>query len=97
MQTWIKVVPADQMVEHEDYFIGRIRNKGDAFHECCDLLGRGLDGKTRWTGKPGIAIKVECDDGLRALLAKNPDWSVIAIPADADKRWRARKPSRRNK
>lgn len=95
MQRWIKFVPIDEMVEHEDYFIGRHRNKGDPYHESCDILCRGLDKKLVWGHKPGIAVRLECDDGLRMLLQKNPSWSVVAIPADADRRWKARQP--RNK
>ena len=90
MQSWIKFVALQDAVEHEDYFIGRRRNIGDDSHEACDLLCRGLNGKQIWGSKPGIAMRLELDDGLRMLLQRYEDWALIAIPADADKRWKAR-------
>lgn len=94
MQAWIKFIPREQLVEGEVYFIGRHRNPGDPYHEGCTFLGRGLNGKTMWTEKPGIAIKAVCDDAFRAVLDEDPAYKAVAIPADADKRWKARKPSR---
>lgn len=91
MQSWIKFVPVELAVQHEDYFIGRRRNIGDPYHESCDLLCQGLDGKQMWGSKPGIAMRLEFDDGLRMLLNERSHWVLVAIPADADKRWRARK------
>lgn len=91
VQSWIKFVPTEEAVQHEDYFIGRRRNIGDPYHEACDLLCKGLDGKQIWGSKPGIAIRAELDDGLRMLLNRHPDWALVAIPADAAKRWKARK------
>ena len=82
---------AEDAVELEDYFVGRRRNVGDPYHETCDFLCRGLDGKQFWGHKPGIAMRLELDDGLRTLLNNHSDWTLVAIPADADKRWRARK------
>lgn len=90
MQSWIKFVALEDAVEHEDNFIGRRRNIGDDAHEACDLLCSGLNGKQIWESKPGIAVRVELDDGLRMLCQRYQDWTLIAIPADADKRWKAR-------
>jgi hypothetical protein len=91
MQGWIEFVPMEQLVDGETYFIGRHLNKGDAYHESCMLIGRGLNGKLCWTHKPGIAIRSVCNAEFRELLNKHPDWSVVRIPRDADKRWKARK------
>lgn len=91
MQSWIKFVPAESAVLYEDYFIGRRRNVGDPYHESCDLLCQGLNGKQIWASKPGIALRLAFDEGLLMLLNKQPDWTLISIPSDADKRWKARK------
>lgn len=93
MQSWIKFVDTDKMEDGVEYFIGRHRNKGDAFHESCDLLLRGLNGKLIWGGKPGIAIRLVGGPELRQNLVERPHWSLVAIPSDTDTRWKARKAS----
>ena len=55
---------------------------------------RGLNGKFCWAGKPGIANKYAGSEELKAELKAKPDLIAIAVPPDADKRWRARKHKR---
>lgn len=73
MQSWIKFIDANDMEEGVDYFIGLHRNKWDAYHECCDLLVRGLNGKLIWGSKPGIAIRLVGGHELRQELTKRQD------------------------
>lgn len=92
MQTWIKFCPPGEIVDGKSYFIGRHKNPGDQYHEHCDLLGRGLNQKVRWTQKPGIAIIAEGGDKLREYLKQDASYKAVEIPADASTRWKARKP-----
>jgi hypothetical protein len=55
---------------------------------------RGLNGKFCWSVKPGIANKYEGSERLKAELQAKPNLIAIAVPPDADKRWRARRHKR---
>ena len=84
MQAWIKIVDPDAVISDRLYFLGILYGQHHVL-----VLGRGKDGKQRWVEKPGIAIRV---DGKQAkeILSKNPEIKILEIPADAEKRWRAR-------
>lgn len=55
-------------------------------------LAFGLDGKQKWSQKPGIAAHVVGDDKLRNILRNDGTLRAIEVPADHVRRWRARKP-----
>lgn len=59
------------------------------------FYSRGLNGKNLWSVKPGIAIQAYGGEQLVTTFAKNKAKGIelvaIEVPADADKRWRARK------
>jgi hypothetical protein len=88
MATWVQEVEVDQIVDGGAYFIA-IRPKtamaGYLF------WSRGLNGKERWASKPGIAIRVLGNEKLRNQLRERPTLVAVAVPADADKRWKRRK------
>lgn len=85
MQSWVKIVPTAEVKDGAQYFIGKIVGPGVWLH------ARGLNGKLQWSEKPGIAIRCEGSDKFRAYLAENTGCVAVEVPADADKRWRARK------
>lgn len=57
------------------------------------FYSRGLNGKTLWSVKPGIAIQAYGGKQLIKTFATNAALNLVAIevPADASTRWRARK------
>ena len=91
MSEWIKQIPVAETKEDKSYFIARSYNNGKSF----DFWSCYLNGKENWSIKPGIAIRYHGGESLIRTFAKNPQAELIAIevPADADKRWRARKHS----
>lgn len=56
-----------------------------------EYAAQGLNGKFRWSIKPGIACRYEGGEALRRELAAKPNLVAVAVPADADQRWRARR------
>jgi hypothetical protein len=85
---WIVEVPADQVQDDTDYFIGRrprTEMAGWLF------VAENRAGKQMMSEKPGIAMRFVGGEKMRAHLRGRPDLAAIAIPADADKRWRARR------
>jgi len=57
-----------------------------------DFICRNLKGKTVFAGKPGIAIAFDAED-IPGVIEKHRHIPLVpvAIPADAAKRWHARK------
>ena len=89
MSDWPKQVPVEQTSEDKLYFIARTFSQGRGF----DYWSLYLSGKEGWSVKPGIAMRFYGGAALVKTFAKNPQANLVAIevPADADKRWRARK------
>ncbi len=90
MSSWIKEVPLAQLQDGQTYFLAKKWESGCAgtsyvFHSQL------LNGKVQWSSKPGIAIRCVANEKLRAILAERADCVAIEIPADADKRGKARK------
>lgn len=90
MSNWIKYAEIDDIQENKEYFIGRRKE-----NNCVGNLfwSRPLRGKDQWTVKPGIAIKYSGSEDFKEMLRKNPIAIAIEVPANSDKRWRARKPN----
>jgi len=86
-QAWIKEVAIADVVESKAYFLS---NKGPMGYY--SFYSEWMSGKRGWSSKPGIAVQFFGTDQFKAELSKHPDWVALEIPADADKRWRARKP-----
>lgn len=82
MAAWKKLV--EEPVDGEEYFVSR-KSTPDMY------IGRGKNGKTIWTLKPGIALHVPYDETLRKLMAEHEDWILYHIPEDWATRWRRRK------
>ncbi len=85
MQTWVKIIPLAEVKDDEKYFIGKVVGPGVWLH------ARGLSGKLQWSEKPGIAVRYEGNDKFREFLTANSGCVAVKVPADADKRWKARK------
>lgn len=94
MPSWIKPVTATDVQDGKLYFVGL---KPQWKYGGWQFWSEGLDGKQRWSVKPGIAMQCVGSDKLRHLLTEKRGSGVIAIevPKDADKRWRARSAKRR--
>lgn len=88
MSNWVKTVEVDDVQDGKTYFIGR-RLESNAVGQL--FWSRPLRGKDQWTVKPGIALRYTGDDDFREVLRKNPIAVAIEVPANADRRWRARK------
>lgn len=92
--SWIKVVPVSEIVPDGTYFLAMTPqgNGGTWF------WSRYLNGKEQWSSKPGIGIRFV---GGPALIAKITEHGgkicAVEVPADADKRWKARKHPVRSK
>jgi len=89
MTSWIKEVPIDQLVEGKAYFLAKKWETHMGFSYL--FHSRLLSGKEQLSCKPGIAIHCIANDKLRKILIERPNYVAIEIPADADKRWKARK------
>ena len=80
-----KAVTVADMKEGEHYFLVQ-----GGLPPHCLYYSRGLNGRLLWSVKPGIAIRFPGDGTAQEVLTKNPQYTAILVPADADKRWRAR-------
>lgn len=89
MKNWDKTsVEPDKIETGRLYFLAR---KPVWKYGALVYAARGLNGKFCWSVKPGIANKYEGSEALKTELLTNPDLIAIAVPPDADKRWRARR------
>ncbi len=103
MAAWIKEVPTDQLDPSKEYFVSLVRTYGPANTKSYEFWSQPLRGKECWSGKPGIACRYLGDERLVKFITRNNDTMdksfqqlvAVEVPADADKRWRARKPPRR--
>lgn len=89
MAGWIKSVAAGDVENGKLYFIGL---KPKWKYGGWQFWGEWLNGKQKWTVKPGIAVQCTGGDKLRELLTQKAAEGVMAVevPKDADRRWRAR-------
>lgn len=55
-----------------------------------------IKGRNILSYKPGIATHVIGNDKLRKILREQSNHVAIEIPADADRRWKRRKPAWRS-
>lgn len=87
---WKKGVAAADVQNGKVYFVGL---KPKWKHGAWEFWSEGLNGKQRWSIKPGIAMRCEGSDKLRKLLTEKAADGVMAVevPKGADKRWRARR------
>lgn len=97
MQKWIKAVEATNIEEGKIYFFAKTYGRG------FDFWSQWKNGRKCWSGKPGIAMRFQGGTDFRADIERNqkkfdaemgdkaPKFMAIEVPADADKRWRARK------
>lgn len=92
---WIKVIPVAQLDPKKDYFIGIIR--GSEERPCYEFWSRCLNNAKQFTSKPGIALRYAGDEGLRTLLDNDARLVAIEVPANAARRWTARKPVMRRR
>lgn len=88
---WGDFIKKESLEEGSQYFLAKRGNIGDQYHEHFFLYARGLNGKTQWSVKPGIALRFG-KDTMFENLSNNPDLWAIKVPDDADSRWSARKP-----
>jgi hypothetical protein len=88
MQKWIKPVEADEIVDGKVYFVARVPESRLApwmFYSDRNV-------KAEWVMKPGIATQFIGAEPLREKLRGTAGICVaVEVPADASKRWRARK------
>ncbi len=89
--SWIKEVPVSEIDPAKHYFIAMHPGGGSSTWFWSEYLS----GKQQWSSKPGIAIRFHGGPGLVAEIEKKGGKiCAVEVPADADKRWRARKPPR---
>lgn len=86
MQTWIKIIPPEELNPETYYFLGA-RLGMDGVHFWSEMK----NGKRQWTSKPGIALLYKGTETLAETIKGNPKYCAIEIPADAAKRWKRRK------
>lgn len=83
------IVPVEETKPEKAYFIARGSPGRMMFYS------RYLSGKHAWSVKPGIAIQAYGGEQLVKTFEKNKangiELVAVEVPADADKRWRARK------
>lgn len=94
MPSWIKEVPVAEIVEAKTYFIARKWIPGNSHTPSYLFHSRLLNGKSDWTSKPGIGIHYVGGAALMEELLKDRGEVVlvaIEVPADASKRWKARR------
>ena len=89
MQAWIEIVAPKDIDPSGTYFFGK--KIGCGIHEGVMFYSRLLSGKCQWSHKAGIALRFAGNDMIE-MLAKYPERVAIKVPADADKRWKRRKP-----
>ncbi|BBH11781.1 hypothetical protein [Chromobacterium haemolyticum] len=89
VQAWIKIVPADEIIDGEAYFLAV--DRGTGLCRSYMFYSTDIKGKKILSSKPGIAIHVAGNEKLRTILREKPDHVAIQIPADADRRWARRK------
>lgn len=87
--SWAMAVAAEDVRDGSSYFLAHVR--GGSGYEHYVFYARGLNGKAILSEKPGIALKHEGGSQLRDLLKRHPTLVAIAVPADAAKRWSARR------
>ncbi len=88
VQTWIKTVGVDQIVEGQAYFLAVQRGADPYSHYV--YYSTDIKGKKILSTKPGIATHVLGNDKLRGVLREHADHVAIEIPADASSRWKRR-------
>lgn len=88
---WIREVEAEQIKDDSQYFIA-IRPASRMTSHL--FSARGLNGKTCWSEKPGIARRYQGSEELRKYMKQRNDLVAVLIPPDANTRWRARKEKR---
>ena len=87
MRKWIREVAPADLQDGVQYFLAR---RPRTAMDCYWFLAENRKGARSMSMKPGLAVRVECGDELRAFLEKHADHCAIAIPADADRRWKMR-------
>jgi hypothetical protein len=89
MNAFPVVVSVAETKPDQLYFIARGRPGRFMFYS------RYLSGKCAWSVKPGIAIQAYGGEQLVKTFEKNKangiELVAVEVPADASKRWRARK------
>lgn len=89
-QPWIIEVPAAKLDPRKEYFLAnRHEHPPGRFNYA--FYSRGLNGKTMWSSKPGIAMRFDGGEKLKAFLAEHTFCTALEIPKDAATRWKARK------
>lgn len=88
MSNWIKEVPRDAIVDGSPYFLAR--KHSSEYHTSYMYVSRDIKGRTLLSVKPGIAIRFTSAASIAELLSKYPEFVVIEVPKDADKRWKRR-------
>ncbi len=89
MANWIREVEASDVVDGAAYFVAKRPHDCDC--KTWYFFAENRAGKRMMSIKPGIAMQFNGDDKLRELLKAQADLVAVAVPADADKRWRARR------
>ena len=88
MSSWVVAVEADEIVDGEVYFVGKRPVSRLAEWLFYSEL---KNGNRQFSVKPGIALEYAGSDELRKFFRENPDLCAVKVPADAKKRWRARR------
>ncbi len=94
-QSWIEEVDISSIEDDQAYFLAKKWESSMGVANYL-FLSKLLNGKQKFSSKPGIAIRAICNDNFRKILAEHPNYVALKIPMDADKRWKARTKNRRN-
>lgn len=90
---WVVVVKPEDLDPTKEYFLMIIWVGGHGLRSW-SVYSRLLNGEKSFTSKPGIGVRFSANgakDTLQRNKHKIEGLVAVEVPADADKRWRARK------
>jgi len=91
MVDWIIEVEPDLIKDGKLYFVAMKPPTEMAPHL---FSATGLNGKSCWSQKPGIANRYRGCEKLRKEMRQKTDLIAVDVPANADSKWKARKEKR---
>lgn len=87
-QAWIVECPPEKLSPDKVYFLARRWVTCGSKHY--DFYLEWGNGTNKWGGKPSIAVRFRGNDAFKKILSQQKDFVALEVPADADKRWKAR-------
>lgn len=85
---WIKETETPDLKNGQVYFLALKRSTASGQYL---FSSEGINGNFCWSVKPGIARRYMGSEELKTYLFSRPDLVAIAVPDDAEERWRRRR------